>query len=57
MALFDDVTDEYHECGVDNLYVSAKFCRDTYNHTKKTAWRHSQVWERITYIYYARGIT
>ena len=35
MALFDDVTDEYHECGVDNLYMSAKFCRDAYNHTKK----------------------
>ena len=35
MALFDDVTDEYHECGVDNLYMSAKSCRDAYNHTKK----------------------
>ena len=35
MALFDDVTDEYHDCGVDNLYMSAKFCRDSYNHTKK----------------------
>ena len=35
MALFDDVTNEYHECGVDNLYMSAKICRDAYNHTKK----------------------
>ena len=35
MALFDDVTDEYHECGVENLYMYAKFFRDAYNHTKK----------------------
>ena len=35
MSLFDTVTNEYHECGVDNLYMSAKFCRDTYNHPKK----------------------
>ena len=35
MALFDDVTGEYHECGVDNLYMSAKFCREAYNHTNK----------------------
>ena len=35
MALFDDVTDEYHECVVDNLYMYAKFCRDAYNHAKK----------------------
>ena len=28
MALFDDVTDEYLECGVDNIYMPAKFCRD-----------------------------
>ena len=35
MALFDDVTDEYHECVVDKLYMSAKFCRDAYNHTRK----------------------
>ena len=35
MSLFDKVTDEYHECGVDNLYMSAKFCRDAYNHPKK----------------------
>ena len=28
MALFDEVTDEYHECGVDNMYMSEKFCRD-----------------------------
>ena len=35
MDLFDDVTDEYHECGVDNLYMAAKFFIDAYNHTKK----------------------
>ena len=35
MALFDEVTDEYHECGVDNLYMSEKFCRDAYTHLNK----------------------
>ena len=35
MALFDEVTIEYHECGVDNMYMSAKFCRDAYTHPKK----------------------
>ena len=28
MDIFDEVTDEYHEFGVNNLYMSAKFCRD-----------------------------
>ena len=35
MALFDEVTDEYHECGVDNLYMSAKLCRDAYTYLNK----------------------
>ena len=35
MALFDEVTDEYHECGIDNMYMSEKFCRDAYTHLKK----------------------
>ena len=35
MALFDEVNDEYHECGVDNLYMSAKFFRDAYTYPKK----------------------
>ena len=35
MGFFDDVTDKYHECGVENLYMSDKFFRDAYNHTKK----------------------
>ena len=35
MALFDEVTDEYHECGVDNMYISTKFCRDAYTHPKE----------------------
>ena len=25
MFLFDSMEDKYHECGVDNLYMSAKF--------------------------------
>ena len=29
------MTDKYHEYDVDNLYISAKFCRYAYNHTKK----------------------
>ena len=35
MYLFDSCEDECHICGVDNLYNSAKFCKDTYNHSKK----------------------
>ena len=35
MYLFDSCDDEYHICGVDNLYMSAKFCRDAFNHSKK----------------------
>ena len=34
MYLFDVYEDECHICGVDNLYTSAKFCKDTYNHSK-----------------------
>ena len=29
MSLFDALVDEFHECGVDNLYMSAKFFRAT----------------------------
>ena len=35
MDLFNEVTDEYHECGVDNLYIFEKFFRDAYTHPKK----------------------
>ena len=35
MYLFNSCDDEYHKYGVDNLYISAKFCRDTFNHIKK----------------------
>ena len=35
MALFDEVTNEYNECGVDNLYMYTKFCIDGYTHPKK----------------------
>ena len=35
MALFDEVTDDYHDCNVDNLYMSAKFCRYAYTHLNK----------------------
>ena len=35
MYLFDLCKDEYHICGVENLYMSAKFCKDTFNHNKK----------------------
>lgn len=35
MNLFNTVTDDCYECGVDNVYMSAKFCRDAYNHPKK----------------------
>ena len=35
MFLFDSMEDKYHECGVDNLYMSAKFARDAYMHENK----------------------
>ena len=35
MFLFDGLRDKYHQCGVDNLYMSAKFCKDVYNHPMK----------------------
>ena len=35
MYLFDSCNDEYHICGVDNLYMSAKFFRENFNHSKK----------------------
>ena len=35
MALFYGLEDLYHKCGVGNLYMSAKFCRDAYNHDSK----------------------
>jgi Transposase IS4 len=35
MALFDCCTDLYHRCGMDNLYMSAKFAKFSFNHPKK----------------------
>ena len=35
MTLFDEFTDEYYECGVDNLYISTKIYGDAYNHPQK----------------------
>ena len=35
MSLFDGLEDLYHVCGVDNLYMSAMFCKDAYNHPCK----------------------
>ena len=32
MSMFDYVEDKNHTCGVDNLYISAKFCKDAYQH-------------------------
>ena len=32
MSMFDYVKDKNHTCGVDNLYISAKFCKDAYHH-------------------------
>ena len=33
--LFDAVQDKHHACGVDNLYMSARFCKDEYMHLNK----------------------
>ena len=35
MGLFDSITDEYHQCAMDNLYNSAAFCKASFNHKKK----------------------
>jgi Transposase IS4/SAP domain len=35
MALFDCLKDKYHRCGMDNLYMSAKFARNSFNHPNK----------------------
>ena len=35
MKLFGSVKDKNHCCGVDNLYISAKFCKDAYMHPQR----------------------
>ena len=35
MSMFDLLEDKNHTCGVDNLYISAKFCRDAYTHPNR----------------------
>ena len=35
MALFDSLEDDYHQVGMDNLYNSATFFREAYNHPRK----------------------
>lgn len=35
MSLFDTLKDKYHECAMDNLYNSAKFCKVAANHPKR----------------------
>ena len=35
VALFDAVKDPYHHCTMDNLYSSAAFYREVYNHNRK----------------------
>ena len=35
MWLFDQLKNDHHRCGVDNLYTSAKFFKGAYNHPRK----------------------
>ena len=35
MSMFDAIEDKNHRCGVDNLYISAKFCKDAYQHPNR----------------------
>eukprot|EP00957_Ditylum_brightwellii_P011982 903875-Ditylum_brightwellii.AAC.1 len=35
LCLFDSLKYEHHQCPMDNLYNSALFCREAYNHEKK----------------------
>ena len=32
MSLFDRLEEKYPECDIDKLYMSAKFCKDAYDH-------------------------
>ena len=35
MSLFDTLKETYHHCSMDNLYMSAKFCKAAFNHKNK----------------------
>jgi hypothetical protein len=35
MYMFDSLKDDYHRCGMDNLYISAKFIAAAYQHERK----------------------
>ncbi len=35
LGLFDDLKDKYHRVGMDNYFMSAKFCRRAYQHENK----------------------
>ena len=35
MKLFDSVEDNYHVCGMDNLYNSVTLCKRAWNHKRK----------------------
>ena len=35
MTLFDSVEDDYHVCGMDNLYNYVTFCKRAWNHKRK----------------------
>ena len=35
MKLFDSVEDDYHVCGMDNLYNSVTFCKRAWNHKRE----------------------
>ena len=36
MTLFDSVEDDYHICGMDNLFNYVTFCKRVWNHKKKS---------------------
>ena len=33
--MFDSVEDDYHVCGMENLYNSVTFCKRAWNHKRK----------------------
>ena len=35
MSLFDRLEEDYHYCGMDNLYHSTTFCKRDYTHIRK----------------------
>lgn len=55
LGLFDILQDEFHRVGCDNLYVSAKLCKEAYPHQESNdSRRMSNVWSRLSIYDHSR---